>query len=332
MTKNIRVINENGEIIGHTYPKRMKGLLKNGRAELVGDCEIRLRGGYPTENDFEFSEDTKMTKIINFDASAYTIRPECKNYSYSKEVITDDFGNNVFTYKLGNWQWDWCQIDTDMTLEKDTDYIFRFAVAGGYNHTFNAVSRFIISKNHSDEDYFGYNLSKSSFKPVLSKVSSIEREWLRVFEVKFNTGDCTDFTFSFAAQLAEMRILPAMENEAYAELADCSYEQLCEKIKRENSENKSNSANDLRDILNDFAQISECDDEDCGISDGENNSRLDTSESVKAASNLQNDRMTINMSGTCMSAELFAAVLKRFDELNKRGIKVDIDLSGACIG
>lgn len=29
MTKNIRVTDENGKLIGYTYPKRVKGLVKN---------------------------------------------------------------------------------------------------------------------------------------------------------------------------------------------------------------------------------------------------------------------------------------------------------------
>ena len=42
MEKNIIVIDTNGNQIGKTYPKRARGLIKNGRAEFVSDCEIRL--------------------------------------------------------------------------------------------------------------------------------------------------------------------------------------------------------------------------------------------------------------------------------------------------
>ena len=42
MTKNIDVLDENGNLTGQTYPKRAKGLVKSGRAEFVNDGAIRL--------------------------------------------------------------------------------------------------------------------------------------------------------------------------------------------------------------------------------------------------------------------------------------------------
>lgn len=42
MTKNITVIDENGNITGSTYPKRAKGLIQKGRAQRVDDTRIQL--------------------------------------------------------------------------------------------------------------------------------------------------------------------------------------------------------------------------------------------------------------------------------------------------
>lgn len=42
MTKNITVVDENGNILESTYPKRAKGLVKKGRAHWVSDDVIRL--------------------------------------------------------------------------------------------------------------------------------------------------------------------------------------------------------------------------------------------------------------------------------------------------
>jgi len=42
ITKNVIVTDKNGNVIGATYPKRAKGLLKKGRAELVSDGIICL--------------------------------------------------------------------------------------------------------------------------------------------------------------------------------------------------------------------------------------------------------------------------------------------------
>ncbi len=42
MTKNITVVDEKGNILESTYPKRAKGLIKKGRAKWVSDDVIRL--------------------------------------------------------------------------------------------------------------------------------------------------------------------------------------------------------------------------------------------------------------------------------------------------
>lgn len=47
MEKNITVTDETGKVLGFTYPKRAKGLIKNGRALYVDDCTIRLSGVSP---------------------------------------------------------------------------------------------------------------------------------------------------------------------------------------------------------------------------------------------------------------------------------------------
>ena len=42
MTKNIEVVDEQGNVYGATYPKRAKGLVKNGRARFVNENRICL--------------------------------------------------------------------------------------------------------------------------------------------------------------------------------------------------------------------------------------------------------------------------------------------------
>ena len=41
-TENIEVVDEQGNVYGATYPKRAKGLVKNGRARFVGENRICL--------------------------------------------------------------------------------------------------------------------------------------------------------------------------------------------------------------------------------------------------------------------------------------------------
>ena len=42
MTKNVTVLDENGNILGTTFEKRAEGLIKKGRARRVSDTEICL--------------------------------------------------------------------------------------------------------------------------------------------------------------------------------------------------------------------------------------------------------------------------------------------------
>ncbi len=58
MEKNVIVVDEQGNIYEATYPKRAKGLVKNGRARFVGENKICL--ACPPEN---LMEDNKMTDL-----------------------------------------------------------------------------------------------------------------------------------------------------------------------------------------------------------------------------------------------------------------------------
>lgn len=42
MTKNVEVVDEQCNVYGATYPKRAKGLVKNGRARFVDENRICL--------------------------------------------------------------------------------------------------------------------------------------------------------------------------------------------------------------------------------------------------------------------------------------------------
>ena len=70
MTKNdahakqtVRIYSADGEMIGTTYPKRARGLVRKGRAQFVNDCDIRLIVSDVTT----FTEEIKMDKNISID-------------------------------------------------------------------------------------------------------------------------------------------------------------------------------------------------------------------------------------------------------------------------
>lgn len=171
-----------------------------------------------------------MSKVIDFNAREFKFDETCESKAGSRIFVTDGFGNNAEQFEIGDWNWTWTQIICDKRLEKNTDYIFRFAMTGGYNDGDDAVSQFIIvprtegGKLADDwDDRWVYPLDKSRFKPVLSKrdPSGI----LRVYEIPFNSGDSGIVRLIFVAQHAVARFMQACENERYAELEDLTYEQ-----------------------------------------------------------------------------------------------------------
>ena len=85
MIKNIKVTDKQGNLIGTTYPKRAKGLVKNGRAEYISGCEIRLNTHAPIASD---TEDKIMSKVINFNAREFKFDKRCDNNVGSRLFIT----------------------------------------------------------------------------------------------------------------------------------------------------------------------------------------------------------------------------------------------------
>lgn len=227
MTKNVIVLDKFDNEIGLTYPKRAKGLVKNGRAECAGDCKIRMLNTHaPTDqND---SEVNIMSNVINFNAREFKFDNTCESNAGSRLFITDNFGENVEIYEIGNWGWSWTQILCEKKLEKNTDYIFRFAMTGGYCDTQDETSQFIIcpipdgeNLNSAWNDRYTYSLAHSAYAPALSK--RWNSEIMRVYEIPFNTGNCELVRFVFIAMHAVARLFPAKELAAYADFEDLSY-------------------------------------------------------------------------------------------------------------
>lgn len=222
--------------MGLTFPKRARGLVKNGRAEYVGDCEIRLlfqSFGYGTDFTHDPSvnkntEDKIMSKVINFNAREFKFDKTCENNVGSRMFVTDCTGRSAEIYEIGDWNWSWTQICCEKLLEKETDYVFRFSMTGGINDTCDATSQFVIvpieNEEFTSEDWenrYAYNLAQSQYKPAMSK------RWgngmLRVYEIPFNTGSCGKFRFVFIAMHAVAGFYPANELADYAELEDYCY-------------------------------------------------------------------------------------------------------------
>ncbi len=207
MTKNIIVLNELGHKISDTYPKRAKGLVKSGRAEYVNDCTIRMLITLdPTIFDNDNMEDFTMSKIICFNTREFSFDKTCQGKNVgSRMFITDEFGRNVEVFEIGDGN-AWTQIACEKTLEKNADYVFRFAMTRKSFGFDGGVSNFIIVPYHEgesdDENWenrYTFNLANGEYKPTLNK--NVNGKNLKVFEIPFNTYDVEKFRFVFATFL-----------------------------------------------------------------------------------------------------------------------------------
>ena len=227
--KNIIVSDVNGRRIGATYPKRAKGLVKNGRAEFISDHEIRLLITQLPAVPID-TEDEKMSKVIQFDARAFGFDPSCETNTGYRGFITTENGNEEI-WEIGDWNWNWTQIQSTIKgLEPNTDYVFRFAMTLGHNDDDREESLVHVHYLGGDEkqawnDRFTYCIGKSRFQPIISKRATGEDTMLRVFELPFNTGDHTEFKILIISQHAVARFFRAADNAAYEGMEDLSYAQ-----------------------------------------------------------------------------------------------------------
>ena len=229
MTKNgeikdkrcIRVLDENGNQIGSTYPKRAAGLIKKGRAQFVNDFDIRLLA----------SDVSKITEELKMDNNTnINVQENTKNRLYFNPrdwaLVNDAPGYRSFmegpdgelseSFMIGDWGWNWTEIASQMlTLEKHTKYEFVFWLNGGENDQNNETCQFAVL---FDGDYDGrliYNLNRNYIKP-LKKVYGWE-----LYCIPFTTGDNETTQLRFMAMRAPMTVMSAGDPEGYADLADC---------------------------------------------------------------------------------------------------------------
>ena len=170
-----------------------------------------------------------MSNVINFSAREFRFDKTCEDNTGIRAVITTSQGNTE-AYEIGDWSWSWTQIFCDKKLEKNTDYIFRFAMTGCHNDTDDEVSlaEIYALDGYDDptsawEDRMTFALGKSRYAPVISKRD--RTGLLRVFEIPFNTGDSENWRFVLIAQHAVAVFFAPLENSAYDGLEDLTYEQ-----------------------------------------------------------------------------------------------------------
>ncbi|MBD5116499.1 MAG: hypothetical protein HDT48_03160 [Ruminococcaceae bacterium] len=272
--KNVIVTDEFGNKLTSTYPKRAKGLIKKGRAERVGENEIRLIGcsvtpymednmnntlnitdnnnntvtvsvetgevienSAQTENiaeaeaasianeavqtggDLTNENETREqsgAKLLYFNPRSFKPNKDCTNTKADRSFISNPFGNGLTeAYTIGNWSWDWSQIDTaDMVLDKNTDYEFVFWLNGGENDTGNETCRLEITFDNDHENRYIYNLNRSFIR-----YEKHYKGWY-LYRIPFNTGDACYTKLSFISMRAYTTIIKAETPESYNNISE----------------------------------------------------------------------------------------------------------------
>jgi hypothetical protein len=146
ITKNIRVTDANGVIIGATYLKRAKGLVKHGRARFTDEhtlCLTRPPVGSPANN--LYPEDNEMENILTnneinkltetFDDRGNGPRPEAKAKPAVAEAAKQDESGG------GELTMEWIMTRFDMIMN-DKAY---------FNHAIDAMKTIPLSKHGASD-------------------------------------------------------------------------------------------------------------------------------------------------------------------------------------
>ena len=234
MTQNgqtVRVLDEHGTVIGYTYPKRAKGLVKKCRAEFVSDQVIRLYKQCPT---YENMEDIEMDNM-NF----ITINPKewRRNPDGGNKTVCDRFmisnpladaipsaSSMVEVLSVGAWDWNCTSHVTNgfQALEPNTEYHLVFWLNGGENDRSDEICQLQILFTDDNvtasvkefETGLCYRLNRAYIKP-LKKYNGWE-----YYDIPFTTTQARYTQFQFVADRAPMALMRAEEPEAYRDLQD----------------------------------------------------------------------------------------------------------------
>lgn len=241
MEKNgqtVRVLDERGAVIGTTYPKRAKGLVKKCRAEFVSDKEIRLNKQCPT---YENMEDNKMdqnnrtenrTNFITVNPREWSKNPHPGNKTvFDRFMISNPLSGEIESasdmveiLSIGQWEWQGasCVVNGFQELEPKTDYHLVFWLNGGENdrsdETCELQILFTDSNITASREEFAegvcFRLNRSYIKP-LKKYKGWE-----YYDIPFTTTDAKYTQCQFVADRAPMAVMPAEEPQIYKVLPD----------------------------------------------------------------------------------------------------------------
>ncbi len=226
MTKNVTVTDEYGTYVGTTYPKRAKGLVKNGRALFVDDCTIRLSAkAEPSEHRSE----VKQMNYIYYNSREWSFGQS----GQAERCFINDFDNSLVEgMLLGGWNVGFAKAASkNYLLTQDTEYCFVFWLNGGENDKGSEVCQLQIIFSQNQNDCYIYKLNRNYIRPLLHS-----QGW-ELYSIPFRTPDMSalladsiprtagtvvavDTQFAFVAGAAPMAVKPAKELDFYKDWKD----------------------------------------------------------------------------------------------------------------
>lgn len=235
MTKNVAVLDNNGNQIGITYPKRARGLVKNGRAQFVDDCSVRLsanvdpsdkNGGkkimnYILFNPREWSIDS-MSNRSNEQFMNINIAfgmPQNNVQKVERSFITEFDGGLVECLSMCDWNTHYTRVGSKLyTLEQDTDYSFVFWLNGGENDKGTETCQLQIVFFENQGNSYVYKLNRNYIRPLLHY-----QGW-ELYSIPFHTPNAGNVPvatqFFFVAGEAPMAVKTAKEPDYYKDWKD----------------------------------------------------------------------------------------------------------------
>lgn len=166
------------------------------------------------EESIPVKQSSEAVKIF-FNARDWKPSKDCEKTVATRSFISDPFGNLTEAYTVGDWSWNWSQIETkDMSLEKNTDYEFVFWLNGGENDQNQEICRLEIIFDNDYENSYIYNLNRNFIRYVRHY-----KGWY-LYSIPFNTGDSCYTKFHFAAQRAYSTLMRAKPVESYEDLPE----------------------------------------------------------------------------------------------------------------
>lgn len=228
MTKNVTVTDETGKFIGTTYPKRARGLVRNGRARYVDDCTIRLSA---RAGPSDIKSEVKQMNYIFFrprewhssESARQNIFSE-SNASVERSFTSGFDGNLVETVMIGGWNTARAEIVSKIySLMPDTEYCFVFWLNGGENDKQSEICQLRIAFSGYSDCWNVYKLNRNFIRPLLH-----HQGW-ELYAITFKTPEVSataaempvvNTQLSFLSGAAPMAVQAAEEPDYYKDWVD----------------------------------------------------------------------------------------------------------------